>query len=149
MILGSIKKFTVFLFLCIFGQVTIAQSTSYEGTYKVRHEAINAIFENTLILNADETFSFHSYTNHFNATPSEKDTYGKGTWRAKKNIISFFTDEENELDEKNTLNFSNTKARVDRKSIRNKSPEVIADKMRIYESNIAWVQGMKLEKVDL
>ncbi len=142
-------KFAVILLLFTYGQIACAQSANYDGTYGVRYENVNSIIEYTLTLNVDGTFQFHSYTNHFKATPPEQNTYGKGTWNAEKNIISFFTDDQHELDEKHTLDFSATKARVDRKSIRNKSPEVIPDKMRIYESEISWVKGMKLEKIDL
>lgn len=140
-------KLTIILLFLNFHLSGFAQSTSYAGIYKVNYDTENAVFEYKVELNSDGTFIFHSYSNHFNATPSEQIVNGKGTWKAKKNIISFSTDELNDLDKTYTLNFSNSKARIDRKSPRNKTLEDIPDLMRIYESDISWVKGKKLTKI--
>jgi uncharacterized GH25 family protein len=115
--------------------------------YSVRYNADNAIIDYKLDLNSDGTFTFHSYTNHFKATPAEKNEFGKGTWKAKKNSIIFEINSNTDLNEKYTLNLQNTKARIDRKSPRNKTAEIIPTTMRIYESEISWVKGLKLTKV--
>jgi hypothetical protein len=140
-------KCTIILFFFTFSLTLFAQSKNYGGNYDVRFKTENANFEYKLSLKTGGTFLFHSYANHFKANPSAQHTFGKGTWKFNKKIISFSTDLQNDLDETYTLNFNNTKAIIDRKSSRNKSPEKVPDIMRIYDSKIFWIKGMKLTKL--
>jgi len=142
------KQFLI-LFILLFNLTVIAQSESYAGTYERRSEMNDgSIFEYTINLNSHGTFLFHSYEMHTKTKSPEQHKYGKGKWEADKNIISFSTDEQLDLDETHELNFSNTRARIDRKSPRNKSPEIIPDLMRFFSSDISWVEGKKLVKTN-
>lgn len=123
-----------------------SQPASYSGTYSMRYDTSNAELEYTLNLNEDGTFKFHFYRNNDCSTCVVENSYGKGTWTTKKNLIYFSVDQNTDLDEEHTLNLNNSKARVDRKSPRNKSPEIVPDTLRFYESDIFWVSGMKLIK---
>ncbi|MBT8256252.1 MAG: hypothetical protein KJO23_06910 [Bacteroidia bacterium] len=125
-----------------------AHSQSYEGSYEVRYEMNDgSIFNYSISLKRDGSFLFHAYEYHTKAITPEKNNYGKGTWTAKKNLITFTSSTILDMDDKHTLNFTNTKARIDRKSPRNKSAEIVPDLMRIYESEISWIKGKKLTKV--
>ena len=123
-----------------------AQSDNYAGTYEVRFDTKNAIIEYNLNINSDGTFVFHSYSNHFQANPQEKNLYGKGTWNITKNIVTLETNVNDDINNKYSLNFKNTKGRIDQKSTRNKSSEIIPITMRIYDSDIPWIKGLKLTK---
>ena len=129
-----------------FGMNALSQSFSPAGIYKASYNTQNAIIEYSLSLKSDGTFVFQSNSNHFKETPSKKSSLSRGTWKAEKNIIIFNSDEQRDINEIYTLNFSNTKARIERKSPRNKSKEIIPDVIRIYESDIFWVKGKKLIK---
>jgi hypothetical protein len=140
------KNITLIIFLVI-NLIGFAQTSSHNGTYQVKYDTDNAIFEYTLNLESNGTFTFHSYTNHFNANPKEKNQYGKGKWVAKKNLISFIADENIDINDKFNLNLNNTRARIDMKSPRNKTSEIIPTTMRIYNSDIFWIKGLKLTKI--
>jgi len=88
---------------------------------------------------------FHFYRHLGKANP-EENYYGKGTWRADKNHISFYTDKENDIDDTYTLNFNNSKARIISKSPRDKSTRIIKEAILFYRSKIPWVKRMKLTK---
>jgi hypothetical protein len=138
----------IILFFLTFNLTSYAQSTNFIGNYEVRYDAKNAVIEYMLSLNSDGTFFFHSYENHFKATPPEKNKYGKGTWKAKKNIITFFANREKDIDEKHTLNFSNSKARFISKSPRDNSDRIIKTALKFLDSDIFWVKGMDIYKKD-
>ena len=124
-----------------------AQTNGYEGNYGITHEMKDGShFEYDLTLNTDGTFSFHAYEYHTKVLTPERHFYARGNWSAMKNLITFTTDSNIDLDEKYTLDFTNTKARIDRKSQRNKSPGIVKDVMRIYDSDIFWVKGKILTK---
>lgn len=135
------------LFFTLFTLTLNAQSVVYEGTYLLKLNANNGDFHKwEITLNPDSTFLFHSSSKINNGIPPEKSTYGKGTWRAEKNTIYFFTDKTKDLDKKYTLDFTNTKARYDTKSPRDKSDSVIPTKLWFSQSDITWVEGKQLLK---
>ena len=119
--------------------------TSVDGTYVYEFEGSNASIRRTLILNPDKTFLFHAYEYHEKGIPPEKNIYGKGTWESKKSLV-YFTTSKADIDDKHTLDFSNSKARFDAKSPRDKSGKEIKTSLRFYESEVFWVKGMKLIK---
>ena len=126
----------------------MAQSHGYEGIYSVRYDMDDgSLFEYQIELIADGTFLFHAHEIHTQALKPEKNRYGKGNWTSNENLVTFTSNPAVDLDRKHTLNFTNTKARIDRKSSRNKSAEIIPDSMRIYESDIFWIKGLQLTKV--
>ena len=137
------------LFFAVFTFTLTAQSGVHDGIYEVKHEASNGDFhEYRITLNPDGTFLFHSHSEIAMGIPPENDTYGKGTWRAEKNTIIFSTEKLKDLNETHSLDFSETKARYDTKSPRDKSDRIIRTKLKFYESDIFWVKGKKLFKTE-
>ncbi|MBT8187561.1 MAG: hypothetical protein KJO73_07725 [Croceitalea sp.] len=100
-----------------------------------------------LTLHQDGTFMFHAYTDHQNSIPPyEENNYGKGTWQADKKVVTFFTDKETDMDEKHTLNFSNSKAHFITKPPRDKTDRVIKTRLKFFESDIFWIKGWEIFK---
>ncbi len=72
--------------------------------------------------------------------------YGKGNWRADGKVVSFYTNKEKDLDEKHTLDFSNSKAHFVTKPARDKNDRVIKARLKFYESEIFWIKGLDITK---
>lgn len=128
-----------------------AQSVSYAGIYQVRHETTKGdVIEYNLTLKQDGTFMFHAYSHMVCSSCNEENNYGKGIWKPqKKNLIFFYTNHKNDMDESHTLNFTNTKARFISKSPRDKSDRIIKTALKFYESDILWVTGKELFKLPI
>jgi hypothetical protein len=73
----------------------------------------------------------------------DKYNYGKGTWKVENKIIQFSSDK-TDLDEKNTLNFTGSTARVIKKSPRDTSDKVVPTALQFYKSEIFWMVNLKL-----
>ena len=127
--------------------MVFSQSNQITGNYKrtLGQENKHKIIYK-LSLNQDGTFTFHSYTKNENGIPPEVNKYGKGTWKVEKNIVSFFTDEEEDINEKYSLNFNNSKARFISKSPRDKSDRIVETGLQFYKSNIFWIEHLKILK---
>ncbi|WP_297765642.1 hypothetical protein [uncultured Muriicola sp.] len=102
--------------------------------------------EYTLTLQEDGTFHFHSYEDHQRGISWERNKYGKGNWRMDGKIVSFITDKEKDIDEKYTLDFSNSKARFITKPERDKTDRKIETKLQFFESEIFWIERLKILK---
>tara|TARA_R110000787_G_scaffold15134_8_gene46864 strand:+ start:5257 stop:5685 length:429 start_codon:yes stop_codon:yes gene_type:complete len=140
-------KTIILLLLVVITTSVYSQTKEYTGTYNrdydINGEGINKY---TLDLKADGTFIFHNYRK-ISAKNPEENTYGKGTWKIEKNnVIYFYTNKETELDEKHTLNFTNTKARYITKNPRDKSDKDVKTHLRFYDSEISWIKGHQLFK---
>ena len=141
------KKLTTLLFF-LYSCTLFSQIEKLDGEYsrqlgsKDKH-----MIEYKLTLHQDGSFFFHSYTNHKNGISWEENKYGKGSWSADGTIVSFFTDPKNDLDQKHTLNFSNSKARFITKPSRDKSDRVIKTRLRFFQSGIFWMEGLDIFKV--
>ena len=127
---------------------TIAQNEVEDvaGTYEIKHVASNGLIIYTLNLNSDGTFIFHSYEKHDGGIPPERNSYAKGHWTLGKKIVSFTT-ASMDFDEKFTLDFNNSKARFIIKHPRDKSDKDIKTALQFYESDIFWIQSMKIFKI--
>lgn len=136
------------LFFVLFFSLSIngsAQSDPIIGNYEKKFEAANNLIIYKLTLNADGTFTFHSYSYiDQKIEPKDKNLYAKGTWKSEKNLI-FFSAGSNDFDEKHTLDFNNTKARFITKSPRDKSDREIKTSILFYESDF-WLTGNTLVK---
>jgi len=140
-------KYLVLIIYLTFNLTSFCQTENFSGNYEYKFESNKGeILEYKLSLNSDGTFLFHSYRNIL--TNPEENSYGKGKWKAEKTIIFFYTDSEFDLTEKYILNFNNSKARFISKSPRDKSDRIIKTNLRFYESEMFWVSGMKLFKVE-
>lgn len=138
------KKALLFILLLNIDYLVSSQSI-IEGTYIYEFDGSNASIRRTLVLNPDRTFLFHAYEYHERGIPPEKNIYGKGTWESKKGLV-YFTTSKADIDDKHTLDFSNSKARFDAKSPRDKSDKEDITSLRFYESEVFWFKGMKLIK---
>ena len=141
-------RFIFLLLVLLLANTTLlAQTDQYAGEYGIKHELLNAgVLEYNLSLKPDGTFIFHSYRNIDPSQPKEN-KYGQGKWKVEKNnLIYFYTSSENDLDETYTLNFTNTKPRIIKKSPRNLSKKDIKEAILFYNSEIFWVEGWKLFK---
>ncbi len=104
------------------------------------------LIEYKLTLREDGTFHFHSYENHQRGISWKRNKYGKGNWRMDGKIVSFITDKEKDIDEKYTLDFSNSKARFITKPERDKTDRKIETKLQFFESEIFWIERLKILK---
>lgn len=99
-----------------------------------------------LSLKNDGTFLYHFLRDISGEANPEENFYGKGTWKAEKNLVFFYTDKETELDETYTVDFTNSKARYITKSPRDKSNKVVKTALRFYESDLFYIKGLQLFK---
>lgn len=142
-------KSVLIAFILTINFSTHAQTTTEEisGVYEVTYDATNALIIDKLTLNADGTFDFHQYDKHDNGIPPERNLYGRGTWRADKKLIYFFADK-TDFDEKHTLDFNSTKARFITKPPRDNSDREIKTSIQFYDSEIFWITGRTLLKIE-
>ncbi|WP_428231643.1 copper resistance protein NlpE N-terminal domain-containing protein [Flavobacterium sp.] len=141
-------KLILAILLFIFNLALSAQSNPYTGDYtRSLSEEGKHIIEYKLTLNQDGTFLFHSYKKMQGGTPPEVNTYGKGKWSAKDNIITFSADKKEDFDEKNTLDFNQSTARFVTKNPRDKSDKVAKTKLQFLESGIFWMKRIDIFKI--
>ncbi|PHS67512.1 MAG: hypothetical protein COB12_03560 [Flavobacterium sp.] len=140
------KKIILFLLLT-FSTTIIAQTEKYAGNYEAHFDFNhNGVITYTLILKPDGTFTFHNYRK-ISAKNPEENSYGQGTWKVEKeNVLYFHTDANSDLDDKYTIDFTNTKARYYTKSPRDKSDKIVKTKLKFFESDIPWIKGWELFK---
>ena len=138
----------LFTFLILLINLTLsAQKEKVVGEYKLTFETKTAdTFKYELTLNSDGSFAFHYYSNIKLGVPPEKNIFGKGEWTIENNLISFVSDKKNDIDEKYTLNFSDSKARFITKSPRDKSDRIIETKLHFLTSEIPWMSRIKILK---
>lgn len=131
--------------LCAFLLITAsyAQELNHSGTYiwksSTKVGTGNGVQESQitriLTINGDGTFQFDRLHPAW-GNNAEDNIYGKGTWTSKGKYIYFTTDPETEIDEKYTLNFTNTKGRWDAKK----------NRLILYESDIFWLRKFAITK---
>jgi len=140
----------IFLILILLFNLTIYSQVDYAaGDYLLSFKSKNGDLNQwKLNLIENGTFLFHYYSNVKFEIPNEKNIYGKGKWTIKNNLISFIADKEKDLDEKYTLNFNNSKARFIIKSQRNKTNEIIKTRIKFLESDIFWMKGTEIFKIE-
>jgi len=138
----------IFTILILVSSLTsFSQTDKVIGDYKRVIESIeNNIFEYELTLSQDGTFLFHYYSNIKQGIPPEVNEYGKGKWTLENNVISFFSDKQKDIDNKNTLDFTNSKARFIIKSPRNKTDEIIKTRIQFLKSEIFWMEKIEIFK---
>ncbi|MCX6172009.1 MAG: hypothetical protein NT048_04115 [Flavobacterium sp.] len=122
-----------------------AQTDEYSGTYNLHIEGKDkSILDYNLVLDKDHTFIFVSFQKLIDIRGEhDKYNYGKGTWRVENKIIKFTT-EATDLDEKHTLNFRGSTARLIKKSPRDTSDKVVPTALQFYKSDIFWIANLKL-----
>ena len=122
-----------------------AQTEDYKGTYVLHIDGKDgSILDYTLHLNIDNTFQFTSFQKLIDIRGEhDKYNFGKGTWKVENKIIKFTT-EATYLDEKHTMNFSGSTARLIKKSPRDTSEKVVPTSLQFYKSEIFWIANLKL-----
>jgi hypothetical protein len=140
---------TILTFLILISNLTLlAQSDKVVGEYSNTITTVeNQLFEYKLTLNQDGTFFFHYYSNLKQGNPPEINKYGKGKWTVENNVIAFFSDKQKDIDEKHTLDFTNSKARFVIKSPRDKTDQIIKTKLKFLNSDIFWIKGIDVFKM--
>lgn len=125
-----------------------AQTEDYQGRYLFLNEQEKGdVLKYDLQLHADHTFSFHFYRNIVCSICKEENSYGKGTWKVENKII-YFTTHISDLNQKYTLDFSGTTARMIKKSPRDLSDKIVPVAIQFYKSNIRWMEKWKLPLVE-
>lgn len=140
---------TLFTILILLSNLTLfSQTDKVTGNYQQSTKTQEGnLIEWKLTLNENGTFFFQYYSNLKFEIPSEKTIYGKGTWVMKNNVISFFSDREKDIDEKNTLDFTNSKARFITKSLKNKTNQIIKTRLQFLKSELFWMAKKEIFKI--
>jgi len=135
----------LFLFLLITCFNLSAQTEDYAGTYILHIDGKDGnILDYKLHLNSDNTFQFTSFQKLLDIRGEhDKYNYGKGSWKVENKIIKFTT-EKTDLDEKYTMNFTGTTARLLKKSPRDTSNKIVPTTLQFYKSEIFWIANLKL-----
>lgn len=138
-------KSLVFFILTALSLTLSAQTEEYSGTYNLHIEGKDkSILDYKLKLKQDNTFMFVSFQKLMDIRGEHnKYNYGKGTWKVENKIIQFSSDK-TDLDEKYTLNFKGTTARIIKKSPRDMSDKVVPTSLQFYKSEIFWMANLKL-----
>ena len=135
------KAFTLLLILC--SVYSNAQEEDFTGTYiwksSTNVNTGNGTQESQIIriltIKQNGTFAFDRLRPAW-GNNAEDNIYGRGTWTSKGKHIYFHTDPETDLDEKYTLNFTNTKGRWDARK----------NRLILYESDIFWLKRFAIQK---
>lgn len=137
---------TALLLLCSLS--LFSQNNDVAGEYKLKLETKDSsLFEYELTLAKDGTFTFYYHSNIKFGIPPETNKYGKGKWTENNNVVSFFCEKSKDLDEKYTLDFSNSKARFITKSPRDKTDKIVKTRLRFLESGILWMKSIEVLKI--
>lgn len=129
---------TILFKICVFliSTLTYAQEVDFTGTYYWEINPTNAgKHSRTLTVNSDGTFHFTRFRAADRLNPISH-IYGKGSWSSQDKYIYFTSDPEKDIDQKHTLNFTNTKGRWDAKNSR----------LILYGSDIFWLKRFVITK---
>jgi len=147
------KPVTLF-FALVLSLPIFSQTDELIGEYHLKLGGGDHMDEYTLTINGDGTFNFHSYRNAQRGIPPVVNKYGKGTWEKEivqkfstdYIVVTFFANAEKDFDEKHTLDFHNSKARLIKQSARNKKGIELKGKLQFFESKILWLKKVALLK---
>ncbi len=89
-----------------------------------------------MIVKDNGTFTYDWYRDLNNPVSQEEFAWGKGTWTSKDKYIYFKTSPKTEIDDKYTLNFTNTSGRWDAKN----------NRLILYESDILYLRRFAIKK---
>lgn len=139
----------IFTILILISSLTsFSQSDDVVGDYALTLKTVdNDVFEYKLTLSQDGTFVFHYYSHIKNGIPPEKNKYGKGKWTVENKVVSFFSDKQKDIDEKFTLDFTNSKARFITKSPRDQTDQIVKTRLKFLKSEIFWMRTIEMLKI--
>ena len=137
-------KQLLLLLIASFSISLSAQSEEQAGNYFLFNETVKGeILDYKLDLNNDGTFQFTSYRKDI--SKNEYHHHSKGKWTVTNKVIHFTT-ENIDLEDKKSLNFTGTTARVFKKSPRDKSDVIKPTFLQFYKSKIPWIENLKISK---
>lgn len=124
----------------------VAQNSEFVGNYEFYKGNDDTFFlKDQLTLNADGTFVLISESYIEERMERHRKELGKGTWSSNKKLI-VLTSDATDINDKYTLNLSNTKLRYITKSPRDQSDRDIKTSVRVIASDIFWLKGRTLIK---
>ena len=135
----------ILITVCCLFNLSGVKAQDFAGVYKTEFNTKNAEIQYTLELTADGRFSFHQFEDHQCDSCEVKNKYAKGRWVADDLAIIFYTDRE-DLDEKFTLDFTNSGARYLTKSARDRSDRVVRTRLQFFKSDIFYLKGVEFFK---
>lgn len=121
-----------------------SQTHDIAGEYEKKSESSIVLLK----LHPSGAFQFDSYINKRleAGSPAEPSISGRGTWRVENDMIYFGTNRDTDIDHNSTLNFNETKAKLNNESSKDSSNEKAITKLEFFESGIFWINGMELKK---
>ena len=128
------------LFLILSFSLLSISAVGQNDTTKIVYEKIydlkdGSFHKRTLTLYSNGNFLFHSYR-RIKPDRADENHYAKGTWTEKKDLYLFSTNGITDIDEKHTLNFDKSRARVFKDG-----------SLKFLNSEISWVKGMPLDRI--
>ena len=136
--------------LClVFATSLGAQNPDYAGIYIFKADAENGVIQHKMVLEEEGNFLFNAFF-----SPKDKEgkmrqirsDYGSGTWHVNDEQLFFKVDKNEDFDKDRTLDFSNTRARLEKPSPRNLKGAKIPVNLVFFDSDIPWVKGLRLPK---
>ena len=142
------KPFLILSFILISNSIA-AQADEFIGIYIFKADAENAVVQHKMVLEEEGRFLFSTFF-----SPKDRDgkmreirsDYGSGQWRANGNQVFFLVNKSEDFDKDRTLDFSNTRARLEKPSARNLKGEKDPVLLIFFDSDIPWVKGLRLPK---
>lgn len=140
---------SLFTLLLLLSNLTLfSQSNNVVGDYALTLTTNdNDVLEYKLALAPNGTFTLYYHSTIKRGIPPEAIKEGTGTWNVDNNVISFSSDKLKDLNEKYTLDFTNSKARFITKSLRDKTDKIVPTKLKFLESEIFWMKGIEMLKL--
>ena len=124
------------LLFFIIGFIVSTKVFAQSGVYALEPKnSDGTIIKWTLTLNDDGTFSYN-FLRDLSAIskPNKKENfYGKGTWKAEKNLVFLSSNKETDFNERYTIDLNNSKARYITKSLRDESARVVKPALLFYD----------------
>lgn len=142
-------KNVLLLGFMIFGLAGQAQTRDFMGIYLLREEVENGVIQHKMALHEEGTFLFSTFfspDNRDGKILEIKSMYGSGKWRVNGDQIFFVVDPEEDFDEDRILDFSKTRARIQKPSPGNTNGDTDRTQLIFFDSNITWVKGLKLNR---
>ena len=142
-------KSVLILFFLFFTTANQAQISDYVGIYILKEEAENGVVQHKMALDEEGTFLFSSF---FSPNDSDgkmleiKSMYGSGKWRVNGNELFFVVDKEEDFDKDRILDFSKTRARM-QKPPKGTDGETGSAQLVFFDSDIFWIKGLILNKM--
>ncbi|MBT8321651.1 MAG: hypothetical protein KJO90_08305 [Eudoraea sp.] len=144
-----VKNYILILFFLVFLTSINAQSEDFIGIYIHKKEAENGVIQHKMVLDEEGSFLFSAFFSPIDREGKMleiKSDYGSGNWRANGDQIFFIVDKDKDFDAERTLDFSNTRARIQQPIPSNPEGNSEPVLLVFFDSDISWLKGLKLPK---